>query len=197
MSTRKDRGIKQKIFLLGQNEKQSSNIEKIFDVMGTTGRVYNVTINKSPHCTCPDFKLRKKRCKHIYFVLIRIMNIQEEKQDNQIYSDDELEKMFSFIQNLPGIVAEKQYIDQYDKLKNKSTRPKREITQEDICAICLDYYCESDLEISYCNNTNCGFPVHAICFDQINKKNRTPQCIICKCKWKSNGEKLSYNQIHL
>ena len=44
-----------------------------FLVMGTTGNVYTVTIENEPSCTCPDFQLRQRRCKHIFFILMRVM----------------------------------------------------------------------------------------------------------------------------
>ena len=62
--------------------------ERTYVIMGHSGNVYNVTIANRPHCTCPDFYLRRNRCKHIYFVLMRIMNI--ENPTDKFYDDDEL-----------------------------------------------------------------------------------------------------------
>ncbi|RID42322.1 hypothetical protein BRARA_J02214 [Brassica rapa] len=43
-----------------------------FHVLGATCNVYTVTLTATPTCTCPD---RKKPCKHILFVLIRVLGI--------------------------------------------------------------------------------------------------------------------------
>lgn len=43
-----------------------------FHVLGATCNVYTVTLMATPTCTCPD---RKKPCKHILFVLIRVLGI--------------------------------------------------------------------------------------------------------------------------
>ncbi|CAH8281523.1 unnamed protein product [Eruca vesicaria subsp. sativa] len=43
-----------------------------FHVLGATCNVYTVELTATPTCTCPD---RKKPCKHILFVLIRVLGI--------------------------------------------------------------------------------------------------------------------------
>ncbi|ESQ41122.1 hypothetical protein EUTSA_v10014372mg [Eutrema salsugineum] len=43
-----------------------------FHVLGATCNVYTVTLTATPTCTCPD---RKKPCKHILFVLIRVLGL--------------------------------------------------------------------------------------------------------------------------
>ncbi|KAI4377647.1 hypothetical protein MLD38_015242 [Melastoma candidum] len=43
-----------------------------FFVLGATGNVYTVSLCASPSCTCPD---RTTPCKHILFVLIRVLGV--------------------------------------------------------------------------------------------------------------------------
>ena len=78
--------------------------ERTYVIMGHSGHVYNVTISHRPKCTCPDFYLRGNRCKHIYFVLIRIMNI--DNVTDKYYSDDDLTDMF---RNIPPIAQNLMY----------------------------------------------------------------------------------------
>jgi hypothetical protein len=41
--------------------------EEVFDIAGTTGNVYQVTISKVPSCSCPD-AAKGNQCKHIVYV---------------------------------------------------------------------------------------------------------------------------------
>ena len=77
MSTRIERCFTDNLYLvesIPQNSKEEK--KRIYLIMGSTGNVYSVVITNKPTCTCPDFRQRKKRCKHIYFVLIRIMKVE-------------------------------------------------------------------------------------------------------------------------
>lgn len=68
---RLDRAISQPMFLIDRERKMNSSgtheIEK-FDMAGTTGNVYEVTIDKKPKCTCMDATIRGNQCKHIIYV---------------------------------------------------------------------------------------------------------------------------------
>ena len=61
--------------------------ERQYLIMGNSGNTYTVTISNQPTCTCPDHTTRGNRCKHIYFVLIRIMNTYNYTE--KTYSDEE------------------------------------------------------------------------------------------------------------
>ncbi|GAX81448.1 hypothetical protein CEUSTIGMA_g8877.t1 [Chlamydomonas eustigma] len=50
-----------------------SGAKQVFAVMGTTGNVYNVTIGCHPGCTCPDKVQRSSVCKHMLFVMLRVL----------------------------------------------------------------------------------------------------------------------------
>ncbi|CAI5467913.1 unnamed protein product [Closterium sp. Yama58-4] len=48
-----------------------------FHVLGATGNVYTVTISQQPSCTCPDYG-NGNLCKHVLFVLLRVLRVGEE-----------------------------------------------------------------------------------------------------------------------
>ncbi|CAI5959494.1 unnamed protein product [Closterium sp. NIES-65] len=48
-----------------------------FHVLGATGNVYTVTISQQPSCTCPDYG-NGNLCKHVLFVLLRVLHVDEE-----------------------------------------------------------------------------------------------------------------------
>jgi hypothetical protein len=187
---RKDRGKNQRIFLVMTYEHDEDALERKYEVMGTTGNVYTVCIKTSPECTCPDYTTRHKRCKHIYFVLSRIMGVSHDKEDIKEYSDDDLESMIS---NIPAI-TENLKVDPSKLAKFKSLKKNsngevemREISEEDMCPICLGEVLDCGEEITYCRYS-CGTALHKECFDRYNEhKHDTPKCLFCYHTWTKTG----------
>jgi len=95
-SIRKYRSQTQQLFLINIF-KCESKYSKKFIVIGTCGNIYNVIINQTPSCNCPDFE-KGFRCKHIYFVLIKILKINSELVDNTYFSRYQLSQFFNNIQ---------------------------------------------------------------------------------------------------
>lgn len=70
---RYERAITQRMFLIDREKKTNKDEygtypEEVFDMAGTTGNVYQVTIGKLPKCTCPDARANGMQCKHIIYV---------------------------------------------------------------------------------------------------------------------------------
>jgi hypothetical protein len=60
----------QRMFLVDRNRTTSedgTHEEEIFDLVGSTGNIYQITISKVPKCTCPDAG-KGNQCKHIIYV---------------------------------------------------------------------------------------------------------------------------------
>lgn len=192
---RKSRGKVQKIYLVMTHEYSGDILERSYEVMGTTGNVYNVCIKTSPTCTCPDYTTRYKRCKHIYFVLSRIMKVKSDQEDIEEYTDDDLLDMF---ENIPQI-TENLRIDAHkmDKFKTLIKNGNgevvmRDICEEDVCPICLDYIFDCNEEITYCKYS-CGNVIHKECFDKYtDHRNETAKCLYCHKKWEKEDSKSNY-----
>lgn len=70
-SDRKYRALHNPILLI-DIVRHETNKKLVFNVLGST--VYNVTYNEYVwKCTCPDFKRRSLTCKHVYFVIARVL----------------------------------------------------------------------------------------------------------------------------
>ena len=181
---RKQRGATQNIFLI-ETIIDETESERKYVVMGSTGNVYNVIIKNSPECSCPDYMTRMKRCKHIYFVLIRVMRSTNEDQPQ--YSNDDLQVMFNNIpQVMNNLIVDDLIKNTYEKLKQSNKLGKKEITTvsqkdtSDLCPVCLDDLDNGD-ELDYCK-FSCGKPIHKICYGMWTKKHPV-NCIFCKKSW--------------
>ena len=152
--------------------------ERKFVIMGHSGHVYNVTITNRPKCTCPDFYLRHNRCKHIYFVLIRIMNIPN--VTDKSYSDEDLSEMFM---NIPPIAQDLIYKgDNIERNDGKEVEQKFE--KGDICPICLDPL-ENGKDLDFCRYS-CGKTIHSKCFSMW-VKSKGSICVFCRAQWYSSN----------
>lgn len=161
-----------------------------YSVMGSTGNVYKVVIENEPTCTCPDFRIRRNRCKHIFFILIRVMKVDNETQD--FYDDEELKEMFSNIPRIThNLIANKKLRKKYQKIKKGDLSEdededekedfveQKPIEPDDDCPICLDKLKNGDVD--YCKKS-CGRSIHKLCFKMWCKKNQ-PICVFCRAEW--------------
>ena len=72
MEARIRRALSQRIFLIDTKENQTYEISGLTDC-------YTVKIRQEKHtCTCKDYERRQTHCKHIFFVLFRVLNISQD-----------------------------------------------------------------------------------------------------------------------
>lgn len=64
------------MFIVGQRVRETAEVPEFhFDVVGSTGNIYNVKIGKLPSCDCPDGKFRGRgECKHIVYGMSSTLN---------------------------------------------------------------------------------------------------------------------------
>jgi hypothetical protein len=193
---RKKRGKEQKIFLILTHEYDEDILERKYEVMGTTCNAYTVIINSEPTCTCPDFTQRNHRCKHIYFVLTKIMKVAVNQEDILKYSVNNLLDMFT---NIP-IITENLKIDPIRLKKYKNLKKNgngevvaRNIDEDDICPICMGDMYDCSEELTFCKYS-CGTSIHKQCFDIYcnNKVKNSIVCLYCHKNW-TQEEKLYIN----
>lgn len=105
---RRNRGITENIFL--KEVKIISSTEKEYLVLGSSGCEYWVHIGKKQTCSCPDFKRRGLKCKHIYFVLKKILNVDNSIVDKNDLENSEIKKIF----NIEGSDSDNEYYSTED-----------------------------------------------------------------------------------
>lgn len=184
--TRKDRAFKEKIFLIEAIEPDEDQTELVreYRVMGNSGNLYTVTIQANPKCTCLDFRMRQNKCKHLYFILMRVMKVNDENK--KTYTKKDLQTMFN---NIPPItrnlMINKAIQTKYEKMctiettKTSTFVEQKPITETDLCPICLDSLLGGELD--YCKDY-CGNSIHQKCFKMWCKQNK-PICVFCRGDW--------------
>ena len=180
--SRKFRGLTQPLYIV-EYYKVTNPIIRKYDVMGSTGNVYNVTIKQKPLCSCPDFQTRRIRCKHIYFILIKVMKIYRHMEDIKKFTKSQLLDLFK---NIPKITTslmitdeQKETYDKYKKIDKKQSIIIKQKPVTDICPICLDDL-DNKEELDYCKYS-CGNNVHKQCINMWLKNKKT--CIYCRQPW--------------
>jgi hypothetical protein len=151
-----------------------------FAVMGSTGNVYEVSISTKPKCTCPDYTIRKRRCKHIYFILIKAMKLDDPEKK---LKKNDLKKLFKNIpKTLEDLLVDEEFRQVYDNMGTDIDKTDSKVEmrgKDDICPICLEDL--STGELDYCKSS-CGKAIHKDCFKMWVKKN-TANCVFCRSEW--------------
>ncbi|KAL9279165.1 putative transferase chromatin regulator PHD family [Arabidopsis thaliana] len=183
-----------------------------FHVLGATCNVYTVTLMATPTCTCPD---RKKPCKHILFVLIRVLGIP---LDDKCLRQRRLRPcllfhLFSaptrpdclasfrlqqrFLQLFPATTSQPGYTT---NISSSTSKMENEVDEEPAtCPICLDDIIaienvdggngggkEKETAVVKCRV--CKNKVHDECMLAWRKsRGRRPAiCVVCRARWPAN-----------
>lgn len=184
INTRRERAFSQPIYFL-RMDNTKSQYEKKFIVVGTSGNKYIVKIGKELECTCPDFIERYNICKHIYFIMLRVMKVT-----GNIKRTNKKEILIDYFKNIPHFMNDNlaynqnskyNYENQFNNMNCKCVDQKI----DDICPVCLveldDKIDKNDLY--YCKYS-CGKSVHKSCFNTwVNSGENNNKCIFCRAIW--------------
>lgn len=168
MSTRKQRGLSERIFLL--KAKLYDNKWEL-SVKGSSKRIYKITLsNDVCKCGCMDFTIRHKVCKHLYFILGRIIN-------NNISNS---------VKNIDDILV--MYNDLSDNLKLKlsnhvvTTENNIKYDKNETCCICFEEF--GDENVIQCE-AQCKNIFHRDCINLWLSNNSS--CPLCRSNWLENN----------
>ncbi|RDL37802.1 Uncharacterized protein BP5553_05235 [Venustampulla echinocandica] len=182
---RLDRVKTQRMFLIDRNRSTSedgTHEQEAFDIAGSTGNVYQVTISKVPTCSCPD-AAKGNQCKHIIYVLVNVLKAREDLAYQLAFLAAELVEIFT---NAP-------FTPQSDEGTASTTDPgsNRKPIEGD-CPICVMEFDESDKveDIVWCKAA-CGNNVHRLCFEQWAKsKPGEVKCVYCRTPWEGDEDSI-------
>ena len=181
---------------------ECNDANTVFHVLGTRKIVYKITFSSGnkPKCTCPDFKIRKNVCKHVRFVLMRVlmMTIDQWGENNE---NDIKEISDTVVSRLPhlAVVASKYYTDAYNELLDGTKKlEKKESSEDDAeheilvrneeCCVCLcDIDSQKKSDVMLCEV--CCNGIHTICWNKWTEINGSNQCVYCRTVIKSSKKK--------
>ncbi|XP_024387869.1 uncharacterized protein [Physcomitrium patens] len=180
-----------------------------FFVLGATGNVYSVKLEKLPSCTCPDAR-RGNICKHFLFVMLRVLKLPE--SDTRVWQkallQTELEDLLKISAINEDIVASQLVRQRFHEItgtnskSDASPNETQKSIQRDIngdCPVCYEAMAGDDNKpvepIIFCKS--CGNNVHRDCFDRWSGSKRSTggrvTCIYCRADWLDIGSKNSQN----
>ncbi|KAL5490068.1 hypothetical protein ACEPAI_4901 [Sanghuangporus weigelae] len=192
---RLERVISQR-FCLIDRRRNGDELREEFSVLGSTGNVYVVTIDRLPSCTCPD-AMKGNHCKHILFIFCKVLQVPQSSHVwyQKALLTSELEEVFRNAPPAPNVMAAAQIRDAYNQATRKassgssSKQNRRMPSADDSCAIC--YECMEDANgssLTWCET--CGNALHKECFQQwARKKGVDLDCVYCRSPWTSSGSK--------
>lgn len=199
---RKHRGLAQPILLL-EYEKKETCIE--FSVLGTSGSTYIVKCSPQETkqqwaCDCPDFIRRASPCKHVFFVLARVLEVEMDDLHLKLkYDLDELHHIIrqriqlnGTIQN-PSIETTQQKQD-HNEIETKTQKVEQRTYVGEACCFCLDVM-SATCPVVYCE-LQCGKSVHRACFLRFIRtiKRKPNLCPYCRAVMEPSSLKMKSTQ---
>lgn len=129
---------------------------------------------KVPTCTCPNFVKGNSQCKHIIYVLVKVLKVQESLQYQAAFLTSELHEIFDHAGPLPT-----------DTITAEDKDGKRKPIEGD-CPICVEELNAGSEEIVWCQAA-CGNNLHKTCFDQwaASKRGGQVTCPYCRTQWET------------
>ena len=194
-NSRLDRAFQQRIYLIdccGDIEHKPTNDSSFtFEVMGNTGTAYNINLKEGGkiYCSCPDHDANWKLCKHMLFVLIRILGMNRENVYNDYFKllDDE-KKSFNITNETIELCSlylkkrESMLLEGVSKDEMGSGVNRKPIGDDDSCPICLEEFSSTKEKIDWCKG-QCGNNVHHSCFVKWSTKQSEVSCVYCRGSW--------------
>ncbi|KAE9377750.1 hypothetical protein N431DRAFT_328881 [Stipitochalara longipes BDJ] len=174
----------QRMFLIERNRTTSedgTHEEEVFDLAGSTGNIYQITVSKVPKCTCPDAG-KGNQCKHIVYVLVNVLKVREDLAYQLAFLTTELAEIFA---NAPTTTLSPDAA----KAQVTDTGGSRKPIEGD-CPVCVMEFDESDKpdDILWCKGA-CGQNIHRTCFEQwARSKPGQVKCVYCRTPWKGDED---------
>ncbi|GKY94718.1 hypothetical protein MPSEU_000437300 [Mayamaea pseudoterrestris] len=196
------RGVTQRLYLIERTEEGPD--EMVFSVLGSTGNVYQVTLTHIPTCTCPDFMRKQDVCKHMIFVLTKVVGLGVENRlvYQRAFVTTELEELFDMAKRrrVGGSVLANQRVR--ESFKNGASSCGGAVCGKDDsasgepvprsllvdCPICFDRL-QTLEECTTCLVCNAGF--HKDCIRRWTgqqQRSGSPSCPNCRSAWPIEGK---------
>lgn len=195
------RGSSQPLYLIQRDLTVSRGT---FTVLGSTGNVYEVIIDSIPSCTCPDFQRKQDLCKHLLFVLLKVVGLDQSNplvfQKGLLQS--EVREILELAQHrqVGGIPLANAFVrqrfnevrgnDDGDVKESDTSNTRRQLDTDSECPICFELMSQST-PLTYCRS-GCGINFHRDCVRRwcaaSKRPGSTPRCPHCRSVWETSSE---------
>jgi Ring finger domain len=157
---------------------EDGHLTEEIDIVGSTGNIYRVTVDKKPSCTCPDSR-KGNECKHKVYALHTVLKAPEYLQYQLALLSSELKEVFERAPPIPT-----------DAASSEDTDGKRKPV-DGACPICYMDLDEEENELVWCKAA-CGNNMHKSCFEQWvgSQRGNTVKCVYCRTPWEMEKEDL-------
>eukprot|EP00168_Porphyra_purpurea_P012194 TRINITY_DN3170_c0_g1_i1.p1 TRINITY_DN3170_c0_g1~~TRINITY_DN3170_c0_g1_i1.p1 ORF type:complete len:476 (-),score=122.12 TRINITY_DN3170_c0_g1_i1:574-1842(-) len=224
MAERLDRASSERIFFMGRvgDAAEGAGILQPFVVTGLSGKVYTINLSAeesaaadagsvgiAAKCNCPDFIFRRAACKHILFILLRVLAIPKERLLSALspsrtpLTHSEVTAAAAANESAavnPFYTPPKELADRLRAIAgdlsgagpSSGAAPAvavlpRVPDPEDDCPICYEAFGEvasvDDPAVVYCRR-GCGGGVHADCHKRWKDSSPGPlTCVYCRAPW--------------
>ncbi|TEB39398.1 hypothetical protein FA13DRAFT_1723590 [Coprinellus micaceus] len=189
--------VRTQTFFMVDRRRHGGELREEFSVLGSTGNIYTVAVDKLPSCDCPDHR-KGNHCKHILFVMTKVLQVPN--SSNLWYQKalltPELQEIFDNAPAAPNAVTNRRVQEAYARATGKAnagsaTAPakgRRMPQEEDDCPICYEtMHKVPEAKLSFCEE--CGNALHNACFSQWKQSNQRSgkelTCVYCRSKWLS------------
>jgi Ring finger domain/SWIM zinc finger len=203
---RMERAISQRLYLVERQEPgilhddddDASCCSGNFVVLGSTGNVYTVTLQGNPCCNCPDWCKREDLCKHLIFVLVKVIGLStnDPLSYQKAYLPSEVRRLLEMARDRRvggSVLANRQVQQEFAKAKSGGGGDdddnikvqRRSLEQDSDCPICFDDMTNLS-ETTYCR-AQCGFNFHTNCIrlwcQRSHAAGSTATCPACRQPW--------------
>ncbi|KAH9946354.1 uncharacterized protein BXZ73DRAFT_95853 [Epithele typhae] len=116
---RVERVMSQRFFMIDR-QRNPNELKESFGVLGSTGNVYTVVIDKKPSCDCPD-ATKGNHCKHILFIFLKVLQVTQASGHwyQKALLTSELEEIFANAPAAPGATAHARVREAYANATGK------------------------------------------------------------------------------
>jgi len=182
------RVMSQRFFMIDRRREGREPCEE-FKVLGSTGNVYTVIIDRFPSCDCPD-AARGNHCKHILFIFLKVLQVPQSSGlwYQKALLTSELQSIFANAPQAPTALAHDKVRNAYAHASGKaststpSDSKKRIPGPEDSCPICYEgMHGIAQKKLVFCEE--CGNSLHTECFEQWRRSAAKLTCVWCRAKW--------------
>ncbi|KAF5323878.1 hypothetical protein D9611_008410 [Ephemerocybe angulata] len=189
--------VRTQTFYMVDRRRNDGELREEFSVLGSTGNVYTVKIDKLPSCDCPDAR-KGNHCKHILFILTKVLHVPttSELWYQKALLTSELESIFANAPAAPNAVTNRRVQEAYARATGKvpataeagsSKKDNRKIPgEDDDCPICYEtMFGVKEDKLVFCED--CGNALHSGCFAQwratSSNTGKELTCVWCRSKW--------------